>query len=136
MLVRIAHREDPDQTASGLGLHYLYMHFYRQLVFEFFLTFTVDKIKEENTILGGHPCSQEIPNGLAGRWERTYTDFGHGRLRSGAYVCNDGFRRNRARIMIECIAGQWKTGLERFGIDISKVCLLMSSNEWFSEDQD
>ena len=38
--------------------------------------------------------------------------------------------------MIECIAGQWQTGLERFGIDISKVCLPMSSNEWFSEDQD
>ena len=37
------------------------------------------------------------------------------------------------KIMIECIAGKWLTGLERFGIDESKVCVPMSPNEWYRE---
>ena len=41
MLVRIANREDPDQTASDLGLHCLSMLFWQATSVQSFRTFTV-----------------------------------------------------------------------------------------------
>ena len=67
-------------------------------------------------------CPYEIPNGVMS--EREYRRADDGRFRSYMSVtCNDGFREDRTMRWIECIAGEWVTGQERFGLDTSKICI-------------
>ena len=49
-------------------------------------------------------------------------DDGHTRRRV-LFECNEGFRKHRSVPYIECIAGNWVTAQERFGLDVSSVCV-------------
>lgn len=65
---------------------------------------------------GGHSCPDEIPNGVI-------DDFGLVR-----YKCSSGFRQHRAISYLNCVAGKWITGQERFNIGVNALCIPFNSN--------
>ena len=79
------------------------------------------------SFVDGHLCPTEVPNGIM---SGDLADYFNQR----AYMtpnCNDGYRKHRTMVL-ECIAGRWSTGQERFGLDTSSACLLETGeNTWF-----
>ena len=67
-------------------------------------------------------CSEEIPNGKLIGPEYLLKDFDRGRRHRG-YYCNPGSRHHRSILYIECIAGNWVTWNERFGLNVSALCV-------------
>ena len=70
----------------------------------------------------GMNCSENIPNGRVPGPDYLLKDVERGR-RYRSFYCNHGFRYHRSIRYIECIAGDWVTWNERFGLNVSKVCI-------------
>lgn len=79
-------------------------------------TYKYREINESDYFPGGHSCPDEIPNGVI-------DDFGLVR-----YKCSSGFRQHRAISYLNCVAGKWITGQERFNIGVNALCIPFNSN--------
>ena len=81
----------------------------------------------------GHACPRDIPNGaVIGEFYRV-NDFPFSR-RYLYPICSEGFRKHRV-MMLECVAGKWVTGQERFGLDVSAVCVSETAEDtWVIHD--
>ena len=70
----------------------------------------------------GVPCQRRFPNGKVN--EKAYIRRDSDGIRSFLrYRCNDGYRPHHAVRYVECVAGTLVTWNERFGIDVSKICI-------------
>ena len=70
-------------------------------------------------VTAGIYCPENIPHGKA----RKFLDAGQaGRWEIG-FRCDDGYRRHRGVDNVECVAGRVITWQERFGIDVSRLCI-------------
>ena len=72
--------------------------------------------------IGGMLCPPKIPNGEFSDYPERLKDYGRNR-EYRRYRCREGYRYNRGVPFIECVAGNWTTWNERFGIDTNDLCL-------------